>query len=727
MKTPILAGILISAAVAVSACNEAPITPAPALEASFTKRGLDVPTGPFPSDRFTMADPGQQTGRRVHLPLPDCAARPTDCEDVRVLNTLDGFNLQPRLSIPFDGPIDPSSVTSESVFLIELGDPVNARNGAGRKIGINQIVWDPPTTTIHAESDELLQQYTRYALIATRAIRDASGAPIGVTEAFERFRQTERGDYKHALLEAVHAARLAGVREEDIAAASVFTTQSATAILEKIRDQVKAGGAERADFGLGPEGGLTVFNRRDVTGITWNRHLPPPPMPPSTALNIGLLDLHRLPDGQSAVGRIAFGKFRSPDYLSHPGEFIPPVPTGSGVPVVQGWNDIYFNLFLPSGSAPGGGWPVAIVGHGSGGAKDPFGLNVAATMAERGIATVTINAVGHGFGPRSTLAVSLAAGGSVTFLSGGRGIDQNGDGTIGPQEGIDAAAPRTVLRDRDGLRQTVADLMQLVRVIEAGVDVDGDGSRELDPSRIYYAGHSLGGMYGAQFFAVDPSVAAAVLNVPVALQAIRGAWSPVFRASRGTWLNQRSPSLINPPGLAAIGGVPVGTPHYNENLPLRNEPPRLNDVAGAMAIQKAFEDIEWAAMSGDAMAYMPHVRKTPLAGVRLRPALIQFAKGDQNVPNPITSMMLRAGELADVTTYYLHDLARAENGALPTNGHGFMPATGALAFRQIAIGAQRQIATFFASGGATIINPEPQRFFEVPIRLPLPETFNYIR
>jgi hypothetical protein len=726
MKTPVLVAArtvltLVLAATIPSACSESPITPAPVSGPSFSAADLNAPTGPFPSDRFTVADPDQKTGRRIHLPLPDCAARPTDCEDVAVLNTLDGFNLQPRISIPFDGPIDLGSVTSESIFLIALGDALTAERGTGRKVGINQIVWDPATHTLHAESDELLAQHTRYALIVSRAVRHPSGAPIEVTTAFRDAREAASAEYRQALVEAV---RLAGLPEEEVAAATIFTTQSATAILEKIRDQIKAGGVERAEFGLGPDGSLTLFERRQVASITWSREITvgaPTPMP----LAVGLLDL--VP---GAVGRIAFGRFRSPDYMVHPGEFIPSVPTASGVPAVQGWNDIYFNLFLPSGAVPAGGWPVVIIGHGSGQAKEGFPLGIAATMAERGLASVAINAVGHGGGAASTITVSLAGGGSVTFKSGGRGIDQNGNGAIGSPlvpEGIDARAPRTILRDRDGLRQTVVDLMQLVRVIETGVDVDRDGSWDLDPSRIYYVGHSLGGMYGAQFFAVDPSVRAAVLNVPVALQAIRGTWSPVFRASRGIWLDQRIPSLINPPGLAEIGGIPVGPPRYNENLPMRNEATRVNNVAGAMAIQRAFENIEWAAMPGDAIAYMPHLRKAPLAGVPPRPVLIQFAKGDQNVPNPITSMMLRAGGLADVTTYYLHDLARAENGALPANGHGFMPATSNLAFREIALGAQRQIATFFASGGSTIIHPEPQRFFEVSIRLPLPEEFNYIR
>ena len=78
---------------------------------------LSSPEGaPFPNDRWTDVDFSQQTGLRVDLPKPDCAVRPSDCADIDVLNTLDGFNLQPRISIPFTGPIDPASVDSSNVF-----------------------------------------------------------------------------------------------------------------------------------------------------------------------------------------------------------------------------------------------------------------------------------------------------------------------------------------------------------------------------------------------------------------------------------------------------------------------------------------------------------------------------------------------------------------------------------------------------------------------------------
>src|SRR6516162_11346316 len=83
-------------------------------------------SGPFPSDRFTVADSSQLTGLRVDLPLLDRTTRPSDYNDISVINTLDGFNLQPRLSVAFSGPIDVTTVNSNTVFLIKLGDTTSA-------------------------------------------------------------------------------------------------------------------------------------------------------------------------------------------------------------------------------------------------------------------------------------------------------------------------------------------------------------------------------------------------------------------------------------------------------------------------------------------------------------------------------------------------------------------------------------------------------------------------
>src|SRR6266545_3377104 len=174
--------------------------------------------GPFPSDRFTVADLDQNTGRRVNLPKPNCTIRPSDCADIEVINTLDGFNLQPRISIPFDGPIDVNSVR------------------------VNQIVWDPSANTLYVESDELLDQHARYAFIATNGLRDQDGKPVEASETFRQFEHDlnfgqnhdlELKAYRESLLDALKMARASGGGEQQIVSASVFTTQSATAILEK--------------------------------------------------------------------------------------------------------------------------------------------------------------------------------------------------------------------------------------------------------------------------------------------------------------------------------------------------------------------------------------------------------------------------------------------------------------------------------------------------------------
>src|SRR5262249_55628415 len=106
--------------------------------------------------------------------------------------------------------------------------------------------------------------------------------------------------------------------------------------------------------------------------------------------------------------------------------------------------------------------------------------------------------------------------------------------------------------------------------------------------------------------------------------------------------------------------------------------------------------------------------------------IYQFAKGDQSGPNPTNTAILRAGGLADRTTFYRHDLAYAENPGLPKNPHVFLTSIDNAAFAVIARGAQEQAAIFFASDGRVIIHPEPARFFEVPIVLPLPQRLNFI-
>lgn len=182
-------------------------------------------TGPYPTDYFTVPDDDQNTGRRANLPYPDCAVQVSDCQDLDVINTLDGFSLQTRIAIPFDGPIDPTSVNSQNVFVIGLGSYLLGVNTAGAVVGVNQIVWDPDTNTLHVETDALLDQASRYAVIVTDGVVDSHGARVKATKAFRHLRAHVASWYRDLLLEAIAAAEGLGVRERHIVVASVYSTQ----------------------------------------------------------------------------------------------------------------------------------------------------------------------------------------------------------------------------------------------------------------------------------------------------------------------------------------------------------------------------------------------------------------------------------------------------------------------------------------------------------------------
>lgn len=676
------------------------------------KFDLSDPAGsPFPNNRFTVIDRTQNTFRRVNLPKPDCIVRPSDCADIDVINTLDGFSTQPRITVPFTGDIDVGSVNSNTVFMLNLGD-THTFFGAGQKVGINQIVWDPATKTLAFESDELLNEHSRYVLIVTDGVRDASGKKLKAIELDDDNNDSgrESSEYRRELRDAVRARIPDNAK---VVAASLFTTQSVSADLLKIMQTIKQSTPAPANFMIGNNGTVRAVFPVANTNIRINVQTG---AAPSTFISTFLL-MPALSFIPNTVGQIAYGKFSSPDYQTA-AKYIPATGTLSGQPQQQGTNELVFQLFLPAGPTPAGGWPVAIFGHAITDSMYGAPWLVASVFASKGIATLAINVVGHGGGAEGTLNVLRPPATFVVIPAGGRSFDQDGNHTIDPFEGLNAAAPRTIIDNRDGLRQTVIDIMQLVREVEVGVDVDGDGVADLNPQRIYYAGQSLGGIYGTMLLGLEPNIKAGVPNVAGG-SLIEVARLGGFRPLIGVSLATRTPSLINVPDPSGIV--------FNENIPLRNLAPVINNVPGAMAIQQALDRLEWVQQSGNPVSYAPFIRRQPLPGNAAKPVLFQFARGDMTIPNPTTTAILRAGNLADVAVQFRNDLAFAANPALSKNPHTFLTRIGDAAAAPYAVAAQTQIAVFFQTNGTTVIDPDGAGpFFEVPSSLPLPEGLNFI-
>jgi len=308
-----------------------------------------------------------------------------------------------------------------------------------------------------------------------------------------------------------------------------------------------------------------------------------------------------------------------------------------------------------------------------------------------------MNLVGHGYGPDGTVVITDKSGNTTTLPAGGRGIDLDGDGEIGPYEGGVFFTPQLPTGARDGLRQTALDMMQLVRVIRQGMDLDGDGIPDLDGNSMHFFGQSLGTATGVLLHSVEPTLwTAALTDGPGSV--VEAGRLGTFRPLLQAYMGARQPSLLN-----------AGT-DFNENLPLRWEPVRVNDVPGAIEVQDALDRLDWIETPGAPHAFAPHLRNSTLEGVQYKPTLIQAAWGDQTVPNPQNSLLIRAANDWDMSFVYRADKAHAIVPSLPLNPHTFLFGFDSLAAIPIAIAGQTQIAGFMLSYGSKI--PDPNTIVE---------------
>lgn len=670
--------------------------------------------GPFPTDFLTVPDPAQVTGRRVNMPLPDCSRETSACGELALVNQLDGFSLQPRVRVVFSAPVNPDTLRDgiKFVWLDRIRTDEAGLGPVGTLTPINEVVWDGATNTAYAKPDAFFDQSRRYALFVTDAVKDTRGNAVVADEGFLAcLAGSIGGDYCVRLGDAVREFGSAAGPAR-VVGGSVFTTATATAALESARRQldVFAPGFER----------LRVVSIADVASITWHKQVRTSgerfedaafPAPVALLASVG-------------TGRVAFGSIASPRYLLRAGlPIFPGTPTGAQLEP-QGTDRLPFHVWLPASPPPSGGYSVVLAGHGI--TDSRFGLPTAlnAGLIQRGVAIVAMNAFGHGFGADSTLRVTGRGGDTIELPGGGRGIDLDGDGAISDSEGCIIAVPGAPVNIRDCLRQSAVDWMAMVRAIRLGMDLDGDGTVDLNGDRISLIGQSLGSFYGAMVMAVDPSVISGVLNVGGGSASgllTNSAYRPLFQA----YLGYRTPALLNT--------VRNGIPDFIDNLPLRYEPVRTSSIPGAIEIQNLLSVLEWIETPGAPYAYATHFRSSTLPGVPLKRVLFQFAYGDQNVPNPVNTQLIRAANMRELSQFVRYDRLRAAVPALSANPHTFiLNIAGSAPAAALAIAAQTQAASFLLGSSDAVPDANAQLrqligldLFETPAFLP--EQWNFLQ
>jgi hypothetical protein len=663
----------------------------------------DPATGPFPTNYFTLADPAQKTGLRVALPVDNCQSPTGDCAELNLLNQLDGFHLQPRITVKFTAGINPDTLR-DGIFLVwmetawsrpfELGS-------AGKITPVNQLQWDPTTNTAYAKPDQPLEQGRLYAVLVTNGVKDWNGQSVTASDGFTACTAGAVTtpyclDLRRAL-QTAPAFRVVG--------GSVFTTLSATSWLESAAAATRSAPPDFQRTAAAP-----VLNAADVRSFTWRQQI-------SASPSGDLFDYAIPITGdiltQGGVGRIAFGSFKSPRFLVAPG-IIPQTPTASPVTMPAQSDEIFFHVFLPSAPPPPGGYPVLLAGHGLGDSRFGIPFVMALSFAKQGYAVVAMTAYGHGFGPRSVLRVTTASS-ILDIPAPGRASDVDGDGSYASFEGCVMLQPGTPAGIRDCLRQTALDYTALIRALRTGIDFDGDGRPDLNGHNLAYYGQSLGSYYGSLLTAIEPALPVSVLNVGGGSAVEAGHWSPTIRLLLTFYMLRRRPLLLN----AGLG--------FDDQYPSRYQPVQVFNVPGAPAIGEVLDRLEWLEAQGAPFAFAPLFKSATPAGQFIKRVLFQIAQGDQTVPNPANSLLIRAANLRENTVLYRHDLARAAAPELSANPHGYLAwfiSDGTA--RAIAIASLTQAQIFIASGAEIVpdVDSAMRAYFEIPAFLP--ETPNFV-
>jgi hypothetical protein len=318
------------------------------------------------------------------------------------------------------------------------------------------------------------------------------------------------------------------------------------------------------------------------------------------------------------VGLLPSRDFRGPDGLLVPERLAGTEPA----PVVP----LDFVLAVPATGVPP--YPTVIFQHGFAGSNAQVLDRVAPTLAAHGLATIGISAVAHRR-PGEFLELLTATGRKLGAI----------------------------------FRQTNADQMALVRMIEAGVDLTGSGGHDLRPTGLGYLGISLGGLMGGPFVAMEPKIQAAVLNVMSGRTTLNG-------------LN-RGAGDIFATTLAGRVGLTVGTPAFEAYL----------DRQIALATHGANE--------ADSLNFARRWTRLPLGEVPAR-VLIQEGVDDELVWNVLTE------ELAKVAGFPT-SVARSDPDGV--SGHWIFDMPGGHGIFNGRADVREQAARFLASNGTDLAAP----------------------
>lgn len=513
-------------------------------------KSTDSATVPFPFDGFFSGfkDPT--------LNIPNGSNAPF----VTAANLQDGFSTTASLFLDILGFVDFASVSQNLLIvnsatgqLLQAGvdftiQPSPAKDGTGLPISSqrSRVLIEPlkplaPSTRYLVALKNGVKTTQGKSVIASPQFRVArSGTPVAqqteaILASYSSAQKAGLEQLRSQLIRPVVAAfgQLAGVPEDQIVLAWSFTTQSTEKTLKALAAGATAGtiavqntGQNTSVIGAPPvadiyAGIVTVpyylansgGNRQSTAPLTgfWAAD----PTKPDLAA--------------SFLGQVPCGAFASGATLPDGQTATPSVSTTVCYPLPLKKSDETLPLLVAvpnanSGqSKPENGWPVVIFQHGITGNRTQM-LAIAPALAAAGFVTVAIDLPLHGLASSSPFYQNQLFAGSPAagLMTGERSFDldlvSNTTGAPGPDGVADSSGTHfinlsSLITSRDNLRQATSDLLTLSKSL-ANLDLDRDGTPDIDTSQLRFVGHSLGGIVGGSFLGVDTSVGAATLAMP---------------------------------------------------------------------------------------------------------------------------------------------------------------------------------------------------------------------
>jgi hypothetical protein len=440
-------------ALALAACTDAPT--APTARFALPGTGADFYATPYPSDLR------RHDG---HLDLAELPVGSLIADAYRVAaNDLDGFALNAPIFARFDHEIDPATLPATAaasladdaaVYLVDV-DPASPERGQRTPIVAH---FRPAKGGTIGDNSLAVRPYpgfplregTTYALVLTDRLRTLDGTAFAPSPTF------------------------AAMRDDGRAGDPAITAARATyAPLWTYLDE--PGGDARADVIS-----AAVFTTQHATAIV-------------PALRAAIFAL------PAPVARAVTADVPAAGYQAYAGAYdapnfqrgdVPYTNTGGdivvgpdGRAVVQRTEPMRFAITVPTGPMPAAGWPIAISQHGTGGDYRSFITNgTGPRLAAAGIATISTDQVLHG--PRNP----------------------GGTPEIAVYNYFNPGAAR------DNTLQGTADAFTLLRLAQGLAFATASGAIKIDPTKVFFVGHSQGGQTGPGFVAYEPSVRGAVFS-----------------------------------------------------------------------------------------------------------------------------------------------------------------------------------------------------------------------